>query len=53
MSELEWKIAYPLEDYSAIKKIEKILNKELLMIYHVLPKDEENPIRAFHEALMS
>ena len=29
MSELKWELAYPLEDDSAIKKIEKILNKEL------------------------
>jgi hypothetical protein len=29
MSNLEWKLAYPLEDDSAIKKIEGILGKEL------------------------
>ncbi len=29
MSELEWELAYPLEDDSAIKKMEKILDKEL------------------------
>ena len=29
MNELEWKLVYPLEDDTAIKKIERRLNKKL------------------------
>ena len=31
MNELEWKLVYPLDDDTAIKKIERRLNKKLLL----------------------